>query len=92
MLKGDFTGKHFMFPPDWYGDLKVPRENPFSAAKVPTSSQSAEIHMPSSDIKLGEVPKSVSRQVSSHLSFSSSNAWVLIFSFSATSLQATQGR
>ncbi|WJX74013.1 hypothetical protein P8452_57727 [Trifolium repens] len=62
MLKGDFTGKHFMFPPDWYGDLKVPRENPFSAAKVPTSSQSAEIHMPSSDIKLGEVPKSVSRQ------------------------------
>lgn len=31
MLMGDFTGKHLMDPPSWYGDLKVPFENPFSA-------------------------------------------------------------
>lgn len=78
LLKGeDLTGKHFNHPPDgqfgsWYGNSKVPLENPFSAAEQSTSSQNVhimEINEPSSDLKVGGgVPKSVIRKIKDILS------------------------
>jgi len=78
LLKGEnLTGKHFNHPPDgqfgsWYGNSKVPLENPFSATGQSTSSQNVqivEINEPSSDLKWAEgVPKSVIRQVKDILS------------------------
>ncbi|XP_058786560.1 uncharacterized protein LOC131661147 [Vicia villosa] len=78
LLKGeDLTGKHFNHPPDgqfgsWYGNSKVPLENPFSATEQSTSSQNVhvtEINEPSSDLKVGgEVPKSVIRKIKNILS------------------------
>ncbi|GAU13177.1 hypothetical protein TSUD_179200 [Trifolium subterraneum] len=71
LLKGEnLTGKHFNHPPDghfgsWYGNSKVPLENPFSAAEQspsPQKVQIVEINEPSSDLKsAGGEPKSVIR-------------------------------
>ncbi|CAJ1974624.1 unnamed protein product [Sphenostylis stenocarpa] len=69
LLKGEkLIGKRFNHPPDgpfgsWYGNLKVPLENPFLAAEQPTSLQNVEISEPSLDLKLGAVPMSVVRQI-----------------------------
>lgn len=69
LLKGeDLTGKHFNHPPDgpfgsWYGNSKVPLQNPFSAAEQSTSSQNVKIHEPPSDLKSGGVPMSVIKQI-----------------------------
>ena len=69
LLKGeDLTGKHFNHPPDgpfgsWYGNYKVPLENPFSASEQSASVQNVEICEPTPDSKSGTVPKSVVRQV-----------------------------
>lgn len=65
LLKGeDLTGKHFNHPPDgpfgsWYGNSKVPLEDPFSSADQSTSSSNVEIHEPSP----GGIPKSFMRRV-----------------------------
>jgi len=56
------------YPPEWYRNSKVPHENPFLAVEEPTSSQNAEIHEPSSYIKLFEVQEWVSRMVREVLS------------------------
>ncbi|CAJ2641592.1 unnamed protein product [Trifolium pratense] len=71
LLKGEnLTGKHFNHPPDgqfgsWYGNSKVPLENPFSAAEQSPSSQKVqivEINEPSSDLQpAGGKPESVVR-------------------------------
>lgn len=69
LLKGeDLIGKHFNHPPDglfgsWYGNSKAPLQNPFSAAEQSTSLQNAEIHKPSSDVKLGPIPNSVVKKI-----------------------------
>jgi len=63
VLKGKYlTGRYFCYPPEWYAKARAPLEyppewyrnwkvhpkNPFLAAEEPTSSQNAEIHIPSS--------------------------------------------
>ncbi|MED6108436.1 hypothetical protein PIB30_023844 [Stylosanthes scabra] len=63
LLKGeDVIGKHFNHPPDgsfgsWYGNYKVPLENPFSASEQSASYQKAE------SCESSPIPKSVVRQV-----------------------------
>ncbi|WJX34602.1 hypothetical protein P8452_22702 [Trifolium repens] len=78
LLKGEnLTGKHFNHPPDgqfgsWYGNSKVPLENPFSAVEQSPSSQKVqivEINEPSSDLKsAGGEPKPVMRIIKHILS------------------------
>ncbi|TKY73873.1 peroxisome protein [Spatholobus suberectus] len=74
LLKGEnLIGKHFNHPPDgpfgsWYGNSKVPLENPFPAAEQSKSLQNVEIYEPSLDLKIGAVPKSIVRQVKHILS------------------------
>ncbi|XP_020210769.1 uncharacterized protein LOC109795685 [Cajanus cajan] len=74
LLKGEnLSGKHFNHPPDgpfgsWYGNFKVPLENPFLAAEPSTSLQNVEINEPSLDLKSGAVSKSLVRQVKHILS------------------------
>ncbi|XP_052111615.1 uncharacterized protein LOC107470333 [Arachis duranensis] len=68
LLKGEeLTGKHFNHPPDgpvssWYGNYKVPLENPFSASEQSASCQKAE------SCESPPIPKSVARQVRKILS------------------------
>ncbi|RDX69328.1 hypothetical protein CR513_51570, partial [Mucuna pruriens] len=74
LLKGEnLIGKHFNHPPDgpfgsWYGNFKVPLENPVPATEQSTSLQNVDIYEPSLDLKLGAVPKSVVRKVKHILS------------------------
>ncbi|XP_057736824.1 uncharacterized protein LOC130954100 [Arachis stenosperma] len=68
LLKGEeLIGKHFNHPPDgpvgsWYGNYKVPLENPFSASEQSASYQKAE------SCESPPIPKSVARQVRKILS------------------------
>ncbi|KAK7330596.1 hypothetical protein VNO77_24792 [Canavalia gladiata] len=68
LLKGEYlTGKHFNHPPDgpfgsWYGSYKSPLDKPF-AAEQSTTLPNVETCEPSSELKLGSVPKSIVRQV-----------------------------
>ncbi|KAH1112537.1 hypothetical protein AAZX31_04G197400 [Glycine max] len=69
LLKGEnLMGKHVNHPPDgpygsWYGNFRVPLENPSPATEHSTSLEDVEIYEPSLDLKLGEVPKSVVQKV-----------------------------
>ncbi|KAE9608722.1 putative OST-HTH/LOTUS domain, OST-HTH associated domain, PIN domain-containing protein [Lupinus albus] len=61
LIKGeDLAGKHFNHPPDgpfgsWYGNYKMPLENPFSAVEQSTSSPTVEIYEPTSESKPGSL-------------------------------------
>ncbi|OIV96993.1 hypothetical protein TanjilG_26770 [Lupinus angustifolius] len=69
LIKGeDLAGKHFNHPPDgpfgsWYGNYKMPLENPFSTVEQSTSSPAVEIYEPTPESKPGVIPKSVLRRV-----------------------------
>ncbi|KAL2339413.1 hypothetical protein Fmac_007353 [Flemingia macrophylla] len=74
LLRGEnLSGKHFNHPPDgpfgsWYGDFKVPLENPFLTAEPLTSLQNVKINEPSFDLKSGAISKSLVQQVKHILS------------------------
>ncbi|OIV89239.1 hypothetical protein TanjilG_24359 [Lupinus angustifolius] len=69
LIKGeDLTGKHLNHPPDgpfgsWYGNYKMPLENPFSAVEQSTSSPAVEIYKPTLESKPGVIPKSIVKKV-----------------------------
>ncbi|GAB2226129.1 hypothetical protein Drorol1_Dr00021921 [Drosera rotundifolia] len=66
LVRGEnLAGKHFNLPPDgpfhsWYGNFKVPLEDPFTATETPSFSQNEDsIDELSSDAKIRQVPKVV---------------------------------
>ncbi|KAA8546971.1 hypothetical protein F0562_003400 [Nyssa sinensis] len=68
LVKGEnLTGKYFNQPPDgpygsWYGQYRVPLEDPFAVTEQPACSQ-AELSESGSDTKLRPVPKVVVKQI-----------------------------